>query len=86
MPVNSFMNHKRCLASRTASCHLGVCAMEMKVLLVNTAAGRGKCACGETGIVEASHIMELSGIFLKAVTWDGITFSLSETNRPNLSL
>lgn len=56
------------------------------MLLVNTAAGRGKCARGETGIVEASHIMELSGIFLKAVTWDGITFSLSETNRPNLSL
>lgn len=86
MPVNSLMNRKRCLASGTTSCHLGIGTVKMKVLFINTAAGRDKCASGETWVAEASHAMELSGIFLKGVTWGGITFSLSETNRPSLSL
>lgn len=86
MPVNSFMNHKRCLASGTTSCHLGVRTVKTKVLFINTAAGRDKCTRGEAQVAEASHTMELSGIFLKTVTWGRITFSLSETSRPNLSL
>lgn len=58
----------------------------MNVLFINSTADRDKRAYGETQVAEASHTTELSVIFLKAVTWGGITFSLSETNRVNLSL
>jgi len=34
----------------------------------------------------ASNAVELSETFLRTVTWGGITFLLSETNRPNLLL